>query len=188
MMAAAADSSSAGIWATRPSPMVSSAYWRKASPNDRSCMKRDGHAADHVDQQDQDAGHGIAAHELGGPVHGAVEVGLHRHLTAARLRLLLVDEAGIEVGIDGHLLAGQRVQREAGRHLGDALPPLVTTTKLMIIRMTNTTRPTTKLPPITTLPKASITWPAASGPFWPCSSTTRVEATFRPGASAWWPG
>ncbi len=35
-MAAAADSSSAGICATRPSPMVSRAYWRKASPNDRS--------------------------------------------------------------------------------------------------------------------------------------------------------
>ena len=32
---------------------------------------------------------------------------------------------------------------------------------------------------MTTLPKASITLPAASAPVWPCSSTTRVDATFR---------
>jgi hypothetical protein len=32
---------------------------------------------------------------------------------------------------------------------------------------------------MTTLPKASITWPAACVPSWPRSSTTRVEATFR---------
>lgn len=56
--------------------------------------------------------------------------------------------------------------------------PLVTTTKLMIIRITNTTRPTTKLPPMTTLPNDSITLPAAWVPSLPLSSTTRVEATF----------
>ena len=43
-------------------------------------------------------------------------------------------------------------------------PPLVMTMKLMIIRITNTTRPTMKLPPITTSPKASITLPAAPVP------------------------
>jgi hypothetical protein len=56
--------------------------------------------------------------------------------------------------------------------------PLVTTTKLMTTRMANTIRPTAKLPPIRKWPKASITWPAAPGPVWPSSSTTRVEATF----------
>ncbi len=56
--------------------------------------------------------------------------------------------------------------------------PLVTTTKLMMVRMANTTRPTAKLPPTTKWPKASITLPAASPPAWPLSSTTRVEATF----------
>ena len=38
-------------------------------------------------------------------------------------------------------------------------------------------KPTAKLPPIRKLPKASITAPAAPGPVWPSSSTTRVEAT-----------
>ena len=56
--------------------------------------------------------------------------------------------------------------------------PLVTTTKLMMVRMTNTTTPTAKLPPMTNSPNAWMTWPAACVPVWPCSSTTRVEATF----------
>ena len=30
------------------------------------------------------------------------------------------------------------------------------------------------------VPNASITWPAALSPSWPCTSTTRVEATLRP--------
>ena len=54
--------------------------------------------------------------------------------------------------------------------------PLVMTMKLMITRMMKTTIPTAKLPPTRKWPKASITLPAASGPVWPLSSTTRVEA------------
>ena len=42
--------------------------------------------------------------------------------------------------------------------------PLVITWKLMISKMVNTMIPTVKLPPITTLPKASITLPAAAVP------------------------
>src|SRR3546814_8873909 len=38
--------------------------------------------------------------------------------------------------------------------------------------------PMTKLPPITKLPKASITWPAASVPLWPSARISRVEARF----------
>ena len=55
--------------------------------------------------------------------------------------------------------------------------PLVTTTKLITTRIANTIRPTAKLPPIRKWPKDSITAPAAPGPVWPSSSTTRVEAT-----------
>ena len=44
----------------------------------------DGEAADDVDEQDQDAGDGIAAHELAGAVHGAVEVRFRAHFGAAR--------------------------------------------------------------------------------------------------------
>ena len=50
--------------------------------------------------------------------------------------------------------------------------------KLMIIRITNTTIPTAKLPPTRKWPNDSMTWPAASGPVWPSSNTIRVDATF----------
>ncbi|MNH01918.1 hypothetical protein D3C79_611430 [compost metagenome] len=79
----------------------------------------DQHAADEVDEQDQQAGDGIAAHELAGTVHRAVELGLLGHLGAARLGLGLVDQAGVEVGVDRHLLAGHGVEGEARAHLGN---------------------------------------------------------------------
>ena len=41
--------------------------------------------ADDVDERDDDAGDGVAADELAGTVHGAVEVGLLRDLLAAAL-------------------------------------------------------------------------------------------------------
>src|SRR3989344_1279256 len=84
----------------------------------------DDEAADDVDEQDQDAGDGVTAHELRGTVHGAVEFGLFAHLAAALAGLGLVNHAGAQVGVDGHLLAGHGVQGEAGRDFGDALGTL----------------------------------------------------------------
>jgi hypothetical protein len=81
-------------------------------------------AADDVDEEDQDAGDGVAAHELAGTVHGAEEVGLVTQLGATALGLLVVDQAGREVGVDRHLLAGQSIEREARADLGDALGAL----------------------------------------------------------------
>ena len=83
----------------------------------------DGKAPHDVDQEDEDAGHGIAAHELGGAVHGAEEVGFFCHLGAPALGFRLVDQTGIQIGIDRHLLAGHGVEREARRHLGNAFGP-----------------------------------------------------------------
>jgi hypothetical protein len=77
-------------------------------------------AADDVDDRDQDGRDGVALHELGRAVHGAEEVGLARDLLAAAARLLLVDEPRAQVGVDGHLLAGHGVEREARGHLGHA--------------------------------------------------------------------
>ena len=57
--------------------------------------------------------------------------------------------------------------------------PLVTTTKLITTKIAKTIKPTAKLPPIRKWPKASMTAPAAPGPVWPSSSTTRVDATLR---------
>ena len=80
----------------------------------------DDQSAEDIDQHDQDAGHRIPPYELAGTVHGAVELGLGRDLGAPRPRLGLADQPGVEVGVDGHLLAGHGIQGEAGRHLGDA--------------------------------------------------------------------
>ncbi len=54
--------------------------------------------------------------------------------------------------------------------------PLVMTTKFTITRIANTIIPMTKLPPITKLPKASMTWPAAAVPSCPFDRISRVEA------------
>ena len=80
----------------------------------------DREAADQVDEHDHDGGDRVALHELRRTVHRAVEVGLVGDLLAAALGLGLVDQAGVEVGVDRHLLAGHRVEGEAGRDLGDA--------------------------------------------------------------------
>ena len=75
--------------------------------------------ADQVDHQNDDAGHRIAAHEFAGTVHRAVELRFLRHCGTARARLIFADQAGIEVGIDRHLLARHRIQGEARAHFGD---------------------------------------------------------------------
>ncbi len=80
----------------------------------------DEHAAEHIDEHDEDAGDRIAAHEFARAVHGTVEIRLLAHLLAAHDRLGLRDDAGVQIGVDRHLPAGHRVQGEACAHLGDA--------------------------------------------------------------------
>ena len=79
----------------------------------------DDKAGTDVDQGDDDAGNGIAADKFRGTVHGSVEIGLVGDLFTAPAGGVLVDQAGIEIGVNGHLLARHGVQGEAGRHLGD---------------------------------------------------------------------
>ncbi len=80
----------------------------------------DREAADQVDDGDDDAGDRVALDELRATVHRAVEVRLGADVRAALARLVLVDEAGVEVGVDRHLLAGHRVEGEPRADLGDA--------------------------------------------------------------------
>jgi len=112
---------SAGIWVTRPSPTVSN---RVAAGGfgeaDALLGDADDHAADDVDEHHQQPGDGIAADEFGGAVHGAEERGLILELLAPPARLLFVDQAGREVGVDRHLLARHGVEVEARRDFGDA--------------------------------------------------------------------
>ena len=80
----------------------------------------DQNATDQVHDEDDDAGDGVAAHELGGAVHRAVKVGLAADFAAPCACFTFVEKAGVEVGIDRQLLARHRIQGEARRHLGDA--------------------------------------------------------------------
>ncbi len=80
----------------------------------------DDQAADQVDEQNENGRHRIAADELARAVHRTVEVGFLRHVGAALARFFLVDQTGVEVGVDGHLLARHGVEGEARAHFGDA--------------------------------------------------------------------
>jgi hypothetical protein len=75
--------------------------------------RADDDAAEHVDGGDDQARDGVAAHKLRGTVHGAEEGAFLFQLAAAQLRFLFVDDAGGQVGIDRHLLAGDGVEGEA---------------------------------------------------------------------------
>ena len=83
-----------------------------------------GKATKNIDQENQNAGHCIATHKFGGAVHRAKKVRLFRHFSASALGLFLVDQAGIQVGVHGHLLAWHGVQGKAGGHLGNPLGTL----------------------------------------------------------------
>ena len=77
-------------------------------------------SGDDVDGRDQNGGQRVALTEAGGAVHRAVEFGFVRNLFAAGAGLLFIDQAGIQVGVDGHLLAGHGVQGEARGNFGGA--------------------------------------------------------------------
>ena len=53
-------------------------------------------------------------------VHRAAELRFARHRLAALTRLVGVDQAGVQVGVDGHLLAGHGIEGEARRHFRGA--------------------------------------------------------------------
>ncbi len=93
----------------------------------------DGHTANQVDEQDQQTGDGVTANEFAGTVHRTVELGLLGHFRPTRLGLRLIDQAGVGIA--------SRVNRALTSEIRPA--PLVTTTKLMIIRIAKTTIPTT---------------------------------------------
>jgi hypothetical protein len=77
-------------------------------------------AADDVDGDDHHRRHRVALHELRRTVHRAVEVGFLLDQLASLAGDLFIDLTGGEVGVDRHLLTGQRVQGETGDDFGDA--------------------------------------------------------------------
>ena len=73
-----------------------------------------------MNEDDDDRRDGVAADELRGTVHRAVKVGGALDVFAPLARLGLGNEAGVEVGVDGELLAGHRVERETRGDFRDA--------------------------------------------------------------------
>ena len=78
--------------------------------------KNPGHDVDH---RDDDARDRVPLREAHRAVHGAVELGFVGHFGAAFSGLDFVDEPGVEIRVDTHLLARQRVESEARRHFRD---------------------------------------------------------------------
>jgi len=79
----------------------------------------DGDTTDQVDEQNQQACHCITAHKLAGTIHRAIEVSFLGNFRAPRFGLLLIDQAGVEIGIDRHLLAGHGVQGKTCGNFGN---------------------------------------------------------------------
>src|SRR5262249_24745206 len=74
----------------------------------------DGNATDDVNEDDDDAGDSIAADKFRSTVHGPVELGFASDIRAATFGFVFFNDAGVEVSIDRHLLAGHGVQSESG--------------------------------------------------------------------------
>ena len=91
-------------------------------------------------------------------------------------RLMAPDDRSASIAICLPGIAS-RVKRAATSATRPA--PLVTTTKLMTVRMRKTTRPTRTLPSTTKRPNASTTEPAEPCPSPPWSRMRRVVATLR---------
>ena len=84
----------------------------------------DDESADDVDKQNQQARHGIAAHVFAGTIHRAEELGFIAHFRAPTLGFFVVDQPGVQVCVNRHLLAGHGVQGKAGANFSDPLRTL----------------------------------------------------------------
>ena len=84
----------------------------------------DQEATKDVDGGDDQSGNGISAHKLGGSIQCPEVIGFALDFAAAVFGVLIIDQAGVKVSVDGHLLAGHGVQGEAGGDFGDPPGPL----------------------------------------------------------------
>ena len=85
----------------------------------------DQESRDDVDGGDQNRGEGVALAETSRAVHRSVKFRFACDLFAAGARLRFVDQTGIHVRVDGHLLSGQSIQSEAGGHFRGAHSAMV---------------------------------------------------------------
>ena len=64
----------------------------------------DRQATNQIDKQNQDARYRVAAHKFGSTVHGAEEIGLLPQFGAPCFGGFLVDDPGVQIGVNRHLL------------------------------------------------------------------------------------
>ena len=74
-----------------------------------------------VERDDHQGRYRVALDELPGAVHRAVEVGFALNRLSLAARAFAVEHAGVNVGVDRHLLSRHRIERKASRDLGNAL-------------------------------------------------------------------
>jgi hypothetical protein len=151
-------------------------YECAASANERPLHDADDHAADDVDEHDQQAGDGVAANEFGGAVHGAEEAAFVFQPLTAAARFFFVDEARRKVRIDRHLLAGHGVKVEARSDFSDAPRAFRYDDEVHDDQDCEHDDPDDEVAAHHEIAERSITCPAASVPSWPRDRIRRVEA------------
>jgi hypothetical protein len=77
-------------------------------------------SGDDVDGGYQNGGDGIALAEARRPVHGAVKFCIAGNLLPPLAGLAFVDQPGIQIGVDSHLLSRHGIKGEARRDFGGA--------------------------------------------------------------------
>ena len=74
--------------------------------------RTDHQTADNVDDQNHDADDRVTFNKLACTVHGTVKVCFLLDFFPPRSRFLLIDQPGVQIGVNAHLLPGHRVQRK----------------------------------------------------------------------------
>ena len=80
----------------------------------------DDHASNDIDDGNDQSSDRVAFHKLHGTIHAAVKLAFHGQQIALRSRFGWLQNAGLEIGIDAHLLARHGVQRKSRADFGNA--------------------------------------------------------------------
>ncbi len=120
MMPLATEMSSAGTWLTSPSPTLSTEYRAIASPIGRPICRTP------IAKPPMRLIVTMMMPAIASPLTNLLAPSIEPKKSASRatsrrrcLACVVVDQPAVEVGVDGHLLAGHRVEGEAGRDLRD---------------------------------------------------------------------
>jgi hypothetical protein len=138
----------------------------------------DDQAGNDVHAGDEHGGERIALREANGAVHGAVEIRLAADAVAPRSRLALVDEAGVEVGVDRHLPSRHRIEREPGGDFRNADRAVVDDDELDGDQHQEHDRADDEVAADHELAERHDDVAGASIPSAPCIRISRVDATF----------